>query len=379
MPTEGLDRLDDALGRLYEAALDDRVWPAALSALGDACGGIGGHLLILGAMAGTRPESFMGSRFPEVNEEYVEHYARIDPRLGLVVSLPSERIFACHEHFDVDFVRHDPFYNEFLLPHEFRFVAGWRLSRAGGGAVIFGMHRAERQGAFGEDDVRLLGRLIPHLQRAVGIRHRLRSAERNGAVESAALQELATAVIVVDGAGLVRTANHAALRLFAAGDGLVVRAGRLGAVDPAEETRLLRLVAEAAGAAGRLGGSGGAIVLRRTGGGTHAALVAPLAPGHAMASGVPMALLLVTDPLAAPRTLGRTLVQLYGFSPAEARLAVLLGRGLTLKEAAGEREVGIETVRSQLRAMLQKAGVHRQADLVRLLARLPELRAHTAG
>jgi DNA-binding CsgD family transcriptional regulator/PAS domain-containing protein len=321
----------------------------------------------------------MGSRFPKVNEDYVEHYSRIDPRLGLVMDLPSESIFSCHKYFDADFVRRDPFYNEFLLPHKFRFVAGCRLSQADGTAAIFGMHRSQEQGAFQDDDLRLIGGLIPHLKRAIGVRQRLRSVGDRAAADAAALQELATAVVTVDAAGRVRTANEAALRLLGAGDGLVVRAGRLGAVDPAAEARLLRLMAEAAGAARRRGGGGGAVALRREGGGTYAVLVAPLAPGHAMAAGAPMALVLATDPTAAPRTLGRTLVELYGFSQAEACLAVLLGRGLTLKEAAGEREVGLETVRSQLRSMLQKAGVHRQADLVRLLARLPEVRARSTG
>ena len=377
-PAGELERLDGALGKLYAAALEDGLWPAALSALGDACGSIGGHLLILGA-GGAPPESFMGSRFPEVNHEYVKHYSRIDPRLRLVVALPDDQIFSCHRHFDADFVRRDPFYNEFLLPHQFRYVAGCRLSRVDGATAIFGMHRAERHGAFADEDVRLLARLIPHLRCAVGIRQRLRSAERRSAADAAVLNQLATAVIVVDGHGLVRTANDAAARLLAGGDGLVARLGRLGAVEPTDEIRLLKLVAEAAGAARGRGGGGGAIALRRQQGGTHAVLVAPLAPQHAMAAGVPLALVLATDPAEAPRTLGRTLIELYGFSQAEAYLAVLLGRGLTLKEAATERAVGIETVRSQLRSLLHKAGLHRQADLVRLLGRLPELRVGSTG
>ena len=108
-------------------------------------------------------------------------------------------------------------------------------------------------------------------------------------------------------------------------------------------------------------------------------VVEPALIDFAFAAGLPMALVLIADPMAAPRTLGRTLVALYHFSQAEACLAVLLGRGMTLKEAAAERDVGIETVRTQLRSMLQKVGVHRQADLVRVLARLPEVRVRSPG
>src|SRR5262249_44733111 len=153
-----------------------------------------------------------------------------------------------------------------------------------------------QQGAFEDSHVRLLGRLTPHLRRAVGIRDRLRSAERRGAAETAALHALATAGVVVEGAGRVRTANGAARRLFGAADGLVVRMGRVGAVDPAQEGQLLKLVADAAGAARRRGGGGGAIALRRKGGGTQAVLVAPLGPHQVMAGGAPMALVLATRP-----------------------------------------------------------------------------------
>ena len=127
----------------------------------------------------------------------------------------------------------------------------------------------------------------------------------------------------------------------------------------------------------RRGAGGGPVALTRDGGGAYAALVAPLPPDHPAAAGEPVALVLVTDPVAAPRTLGRTVIELYGCSHAEARLAVLLAQGRTLQEAADERGVGIETVRSQLRSLLAKSGVHRQADLVRLLARLPEIRSAT--
>lgn len=367
------DRLDEVLGQLYAAAVDDTIWPAVLTALGDLSSSIGGHLLVWDLKRRAPVVSLMGDRFPEVNSDYVAHYGAIDPRLRLVMTMPVGRTLACHQHFDDAFVRRDEFYNDFLLPNGARYVAGCRLLEAAGVTTVLGLHRGPQHGPFEAADMELFGRLLPHLQRAVVIRHQLQGAKAGSAMRQAALDRLPTAVIVVARTGVVLAMNEAARQLVRLGDALVVRQGRLGCKHPMDEARLLGLAREAASAAARRGAGGGPVRLSRDGGGAYAALAAPLAADQAVAGAEPAALLLVTDPAAVPRTLGTMLIELYGFSQAEARLAVLLAQGRTLQEAADERGVGVETVRSQLRSLLAKSGVHRQADLVRLLARLPEL------
>ena len=63
----------------------------------------------------------------------------------------------------------------------------------------------------------------------------------------------------------------------------------------------------------------------------------------------------------------------FGLTPAETRLAARLKDGLTLKEAAGELGVSINTVRNQLRAIFDKIGLSRQSDLIRALTPLSSL------
>lgn len=63
----------------------------------------------------------------------------------------------------------------------------------------------------------------------------------------------------------------------------------------------------------------------------------------------------------------------FGLTPAETRLAARLKDGLTLKEAAGELGVTINTVRNQLRAIFEKVGLSRQSDLIRALTQLSSL------
>lgn len=59
----------------------------------------------------------------------------------------------------------------------------------------------------------------------------------------------------------------------------------------------------------------------------------------------------------------------FGFTPAEQRLASLLVAGKTLREAAAACGVKYSTVRSQLNSLFQKVGVQRQAELIDRLRR----------
>jgi DNA-binding CsgD family transcriptional regulator len=59
--------------------------------------------------------------------------------------------------------------------------------------------------------------------------------------------------------------------------------------------------------------------------------------------------------------------QLYGLTPAEARLASLLAEGVGLPEAAAQLGITRETAKSTLHAIFAKTDTRRQAELVRRL------------
>jgi DNA-binding CsgD family transcriptional regulator len=62
------------------------------------------------------------------------------------------------------------------------------------------------------------------------------------------------------------------------------------------------------------------------------------------------------------------LVELFGLSPAEARLAAALMTGKRLAQIAAEFGVRVSTLRTQLRFILKKIGAKRQSDLVRIFS-----------
>jgi DNA-binding CsgD family transcriptional regulator len=65
------------------------------------------------------------------------------------------------------------------------------------------------------------------------------------------------------------------------------------------------------------------------------------------------------------------MARIFRLSPAEARIAMRIAGGVSLREAADELSIAHETARHQLKAVFAKTGTNRQSQLVALLARLP--------
>jgi DNA-binding CsgD family transcriptional regulator len=63
---------------------------------------------------------------------------------------------------------------------------------------------------------------------------------------------------------------------------------------------------------------------------------------------------------------------LFGLTPAEARLAAEVASGKRLAVIAGQRGVRMPTLRTQMRAIFAKTGTGRQAELVHLIAGIPQ-------
>ena len=64
------------------------------------------------------------------------------------------------------------------------------------------------------------------------------------------------------------------------------------------------------------------------------------------------------------------LMNVFSFTPAEARLAAALANGTSIEDAAKILNISCDTVRHQLKAVFLKTDTHRQSELIALLGRL---------
>ncbi len=84
----------------------------------------------------------------------------------------------------------------------------------------------------------------------------------------------------------------------------------------------------------------------------------------------PAALVLLQGMSSGAEPVEQLLQNLYGLTPAEARLAQLILDGQSPGNAASALRISVATVRTQLSAVLKKTGAQRQSDLVRRLSPL---------
>lgn len=102
-------------------------------------------------------------------------------------------------------------------------------------------------------------------------------------------------------------------------------------------------------------------------------LIMNAVPVPVLSEGGPHTVLILIDLASHPKPNRAALEQIYRLTPAEARLAVHLGSGAALPEAAKALGITVATVRTQLRSIFDKTHTHRQAELVILIARLSAL------
>jgi DNA-binding CsgD family transcriptional regulator len=313
--------------------------------------------------------------YDEFLDSYRDHYSRHDPwlrhegpyRVPGTIHIGQELVP------DSELIE-SQFYQEWLQPQDLFHRLSAVLIREEANLCYFATLRGRKDSGYGFDDIRLCRTLAPHLRSAVQMRRQLAmlEVERNAALE--VLDRLPTAVVLCDPSGAPVIVNGAARAILASNDGLVVRGGKLATRRQLETSVLENLITGAASAArGQGDSSGGTMsVSRASGSRPLSVLVSPMrapsaVPGHRRIA----AALFISDPDSVTLTNEERLLQLYGLTRAESRLAAKLAQGRSLDEAAAMLNITTQTARGYIKRILGKTGTKRQVELVRLLLLSP--------
>ena len=180
---------------------------------------------------------------------------------------------------------------------------------------------------------------------------------------SGMLDTLNLALIVGSDLGTVLRTNDCGRELLAAG-GYFVDGESLQLKDAALDGRFRRLVSDMM--SGRESISA-VLPIRRDGTGMLAkCAVMVLRTSRDSLVGIPM-FAIVTQAVKGASSIGVEQLQKMSFTRAEAELTVQLLAGRTVSEYARMRQLAVPTVRAHLKRVMMRVGVHRQADLVRVL------------
>ena len=230
--------------------------------------------------------------------------------------------------------------------------------------------RPKSAGAFGQDEGRLLKQLVPHLQRALQLHRRILGLETRSQAAADALDRLPTGLILVDEQGKILMVNRVARTILDKNDGLTLTRDGL-TTTRADETDSLRKLIQCASMTteGKGFDSGGVMSLTRPSFRRPLSiLITPLTSnGFELGQERPAAAIFVSDPEIEHTPSDQILIRLFGLTPAESRVALLLMQAKTVEEIANELAITLNTARTHVKRVLEKTNTHRQGELIRLL------------
>lgn len=367
----------DLIGSLYDAAIQPKLWGGAFDRLqahfGWSSGGI--HIHSPGQV-GT-DISYSVNIDASVLRLYVERYLAVSPVTRYLADKQPGAVCA------INFVQRESDWTKGEFFHEFvrrlndaYYYGGALLATDEGRMVKLSFQRRKKDGPFTSRELRELALLGPHFERALQISRQLVQGQERQAALTSLLDNLEFAVFLLDRTGRVVLRNRRSEDVLSEGFDLRLREGRLSLAGAAENERLSRLILESIRAAIGLGvQAGGALSVPEIGPERRLCLlVTPLASASGqwdfleerICAGV-----FVSAP-SARRTLGhQVLMTWFGLTPAEARVAERLANGERPEEIADDLQVSRETVKVQTRSIYEKIGVHRQAQLAKLLLATP--------
>lgn len=219
------------------------------------------------------------------------------------------------------------------------------------------------------DDKRQLVSLLPHLQNAFALRHKLQQATLRTVPAHDIGRDLAIATFMLDPGGCILDHNALAATLVRGNPAIVQtlseRVRGIGmrcspafadALEHGKRSRAaVKLLAQLADGS----------LVRAT-----LSWMPPDRPTYSGLFAAPAFLLMVEMPSGGREEMVRRAAALFGFTPAERGIVAGLLDGKTVHDIANERGIAMTTARTQLRAVLAKSGFARQIDLMRALAHL---------
>jgi DNA-binding CsgD family transcriptional regulator len=365
------EQLESLVESVYDASIDGARWPAFLTQLAQQLGGTLPTLFL------HDPRTHAGSLAISVgfDEAMVRAYkerlaeCNIWLRSGAHL-LTTHQVRTSHMMCSRKALLGSEWYADYCLPLNVSQAIGATIHRgsivSSNIAVFGGAGRPD----FDCDDMALLEALMPHMQRALKIHMHVAASDLRQREFAEAMEPLAVGVILVSKDARVIFANGSAQRLLNHRDGLMTDRNGLRAVRPREATALRALIDCTAAKVGRvhLQSGGGLNVTRPNGRRALQVLVSPIRPQQSLHLGErAVAAIYVTDPEQVSDKPEVVLMRLYGLTPGEAKVAALIVRGMSARQAAEGLAISYNTVKSHLKRVFAKTGTNGQGDLIRLI------------
>ena len=362
-----------AVEAVYRAAAEPLRWPEALHRVATLFDALGATLLH--RHDDGRIGVIVSPALAELNEEYGRRWQHLDVRADRVLSaIASGRrdVQADHTVCTEAEVATLPIYQEFLIPNGIGWSVGVSVSPTPHIAVALSLLRAVGKPSFSDAEQEHVLAFSRHIERALSLSVRLMDAEAENLGLTGALDRLDCGVFILDADQRILRSNAKARALLSTG--LMALDGRLTARSAKMRRPLQERLAASVSGQDPSREMPGTLVVENNG---HSLLLQTMPlPSVAGPSSLQTAGTIV---LAVETGHGRpfdpaVVRDVFQLTLGEARLAALIGAGVSPGRAAETLGISENTVRTVLKRVFEKMNVSRQNELAALLGKLFMLR-----
>ena len=362
--------------------LNDALWPKASRLIDEACGAKG-NIMFFGRVDPSDSVEFYfaksyyrGEKRPEVIHDYLMHYHATDEHIPRMRNLPDGKIVPVAELFTEEERKSSRCYNEIYSWYQVQKALEVRLDGPDDSHIVWALADPVDSIAWSSPRVEMISRLLPQLRQYARVHSALVEANAPGDAAMKLLESTRVGIIQMDRRGMIVEMNEQAGKLVRSCNGLSCRADSLVAVQPKDQSRLDTLLARALPRYTDQAMSGSMVIRRSS---LFPMLVLHVLPvssrdEHYRARRI-AALILVIDPMDRARIDSSLMQEILGLTPKEARIAVMLAEGRTLRQIAAITGRRYSTLRTQLNHIYTKLGLSRQVELVQTLLALSKLSA----
>jgi len=362
-----IEDFSNVIAQIYDASLDIQRWDSALATLAGLFKSPMAQISYFTSLQDASPffkiwgpgDGAIERAFPRYRELALTD-PRTPPRLF--------KAYHCRQIMSDEALWSSEMYQQALAPAGIEYSMYFGLELDDGARCAVGVTRGRDRAPYTTADCDDLGRLIPHISRAVTMHGTLRRAHGAVAAAQALIDGLPLGMLVVHDDRVV-LANSEARSLLSDGTSLCCSGGRLQATTPAAEARLVRAMCEARDGRDKAVG----VILPAGEAGQVRAVVRRLQPPAAgmLGAGQGALAIYLADSRRPVETSEEVLRRLFGLTSREAAVLHALVQGDDTRRIASRLNIGPETVKTHLQHIMQSTGVSRQSDLIRLVLSSP--------
>jgi DNA-binding CsgD family transcriptional regulator len=358
---------DKLLDAIYDAATDEELWTPALIQIAAMTGSLGGFVGGVDRKARVVTFMFNGRMSEESHRAHAERHLS-NPWSSYMILQPTGTIVTSDAILPLSELRKTAFFDEVLQPQDMAHNVMMPLAVNDDFHAGFNLCRSARQGPLEADALRLLSRLYPHLRRSLLLTFRLNGYKALQHAQFSAIDRLSVGIILLDRATKVVFANAAARSMAAHGGPLRLRNGVLTAVSATHAQRLQQFIQAAL-----RGAPVGAMTIPHPDDGRLLTVLVSSVRSRDIDrfGGLGMrdaaAMVFISDPARPLEIPAEWIMDAYGLTLAEARVALCASSGASIPETAARLNISPNTVKTHLRHVFAKTGANRQAELARLM------------